>query len=60
MEYFNSIEQLKLAAIEESSRSRHGYYILSKYQLLFVVSYADHCFLILRVSNLPDISQIEV
>ena len=33
--------------------------ILRKYQFLFVVSYAEHCFLILSVRNLPDISQFE-
>ena len=30
VEYFNTIEQLKLAATNESSKSRHRYYILSK------------------------------
>ena len=30
VEYFNNIEQLKLAATDESSKSRHRYYILSK------------------------------
>ena len=29
VEYFNTIEQLKLAATDESSKSRHGYYIYS-------------------------------
>ena len=29
-EYFNTIEQLKLAATNESSKSRHRYYILIK------------------------------
>ena len=59
VEYFNTIEELKLAATGESSKTRHGYYVLSKYQFLFVVSYAEHCFLILSVRNLPDISQFE-
>ena len=59
VEYFNTIEQLKLAATDESSKSRHGYYILSKYQFLFVVSCAELCFLVLSVRNLPDISQFE-
>ena len=59
VEYFNTIEQPNLAAIYEHSKTRHGYYILSKYQFLFVVSYAEHCFLILGVRNLPDISQFE-
>ena len=26
VEYFNTIEQLKLAATDESSKTRHGYY----------------------------------
>ena len=30
VEYFSTIEQLKLAATDESSKSRHRYYILSK------------------------------
>ena len=30
VEYFNTIEQLKLAATNESSKSRHRYYILGK------------------------------
>ena len=30
VEYFNTTEQLKLAATDESSKSRHIYYILSK------------------------------
>ena len=30
VEHFNTIEQLKLAATDESSKSHHGYYILSK------------------------------
>ena len=28
VEYFNTIEQLKLVATDVSSKSRHGYYIL--------------------------------
>ena len=59
VEYFNTIEQLKLATTDESSDSRHGYCMLTKYQFLVVVSYAEHCFLILSVRNLPDISQFE-
>ena len=59
VEYFNAIEHLKLAATDESSKSHHRYYILSKNQFLFVVSYAEHCFLILSMINLPDISQLE-
>ena len=59
VEHFKTIEQLKLAATNESSRSRHGYYVLSKYQFLFIVSYAEYCFLILSVINVPDISQFE-
>ena len=55
VEYFNTIKQLKLAATDESSKSRHRYYILSKNQFLFAASYAEHCFLILNVINLPDI-----
>ena len=51
VEYFNTIEQLKLAATDESLKSHHRYYILSKNQFLFVVSYAEHCFLILSVIN---------
>ena len=41
VEYFNTIEQLKLVATDEPSKTCHGYYIF-----LFVVSYAEHCFLI--------------
>ena len=59
VEYFNTIKQLKLAATDESLKSCHGYYILTKYQFLFVVSYAEHCFLIFRMRNLPDISQFQ-
>ena len=59
LEYFSTLEQLKLMATGESSKTRHGYYILSKNQFLFAVSYAEHCFLILSVRNLPDISQFE-
>ena len=36
VEYFNTIEQLKLAATDESSKSRHGHYILSKYQFFIL------------------------
>ena len=43
VEYFNTIEQLKLAATDESSKSRHGYYTVNKYQFLLVISYAEHC-----------------
>ena len=57
VEYFNTIEQLKLAATDEPSKTSHGCYILSKKQ--FVVSYAEHCFLISSVRNLPDTSQFE-
>ena len=61
VEYFNTIEQLKLVATDEPSKTCHGYYTLSKSQFLFVpvVSYAEHCFLILSVRNVPDISQFE-
>ena len=59
VEYFNTIEQLKLAATDEHSKTCHGYYILSKNQFLFAVSCAEHCFLILSVRNVPDISQFE-
>ena len=38
VEYFNTIEQLKLAATDEPLKTRHGYYILTKNQFLFVVS----------------------
>ena len=31
----------------------------NQFNFLFVVSYAEHCFLILSVINLPDISQFE-
>ena len=59
VEYFNTIEQLKLAATDESSKSCHGYYILSKYQFLFVVSCDENFLGVLSVRNLPDISQFE-
>ena len=59
VEYFNTIEQLKLAATDEPSKTCHRYYKLSKYPFLFVVSYAEHCFLMLSVRNVPDISQFE-
>ena len=58
VEYFNTLEQLKLAATDKPSMDTtyfYGYYILSKYQFVFVVYYAEHCFLILSVRNLPDI-----
>ena len=45
VEYFSTTEQLKLAAADESSKSCQ--------------SYAENCFLILSVINLPDISQFE-
>ena len=59
VEYFITIEQLKLAATDDLRRHAKDTTILSKCQFLFVVSYAEHCFLILSVRNLPDISQFE-
>ena len=59
VEYFNIIEQLKLTATDDFRRDAMDTTILSKYQFVFVVYYAEHCFLILNVRNLPDISQFE-
>ena len=39
VKYFNTIEQLKLAATDESSKSRHRYYILSKYEPIFICNF---------------------
>ena len=46
VDYFNAIEQLKFAATDESSKSRHRYYIRSKNH----PSYANFFFLILIIA----------
>ena len=56
VEYSNTTEQHKLRQLMTlRSHAMDTTYSASKNQFLFVVSYAEHCFLILSVRNLPDI-----
>ena len=59
VEYFNTMEQFKLMATDQSLKTRHRYYNTQQVPIFIFVSYAEHCFLILSVRNLPDISQFE-